>query len=222
MTAAPEVTVDGVDWAFGDSALLYDPRKRFPPGDLLALAREHARCPGLVHRELRRDMDSRAVARLFGLESVGDSGGRSGSSSIAGSVQDQQPAAAGYFTVEEESDEVEYVLVGTADEVERERRQEAGAEAALEAGWDDRVRSIEELLEEADVEVAARTARPNGDHLRSAEELLDDLHLGEDAVAARQSDGLVRDTDHRFLEEEAAAGAEWNVAFRTNERHFAC
>ena len=214
--------MDGVDWAFGDSALRYDPRKRFPPGDLLALAREHARCPGLVHRELRRDMDSRAVARLFGLEGVGDSGGRSGSSSIAGSVQDQEPAAAGYFTVEEESDEVEYVLVGTADEVERERRQEAGAEAALEAGWDDRVRSIEELLEEADVEVAARTARPNGDHLRSAEELLDDLHLGEDAVAARQSDGLVRDTDHRFLEEEAAAGAEWNVAFRTNERHFAC
>ena len=222
MTAAPEVTVDGVDWAFGDSALRYDPRKRFPPGDLLALAREHARGPGLVHRELRRDMDSRAVARLFGLEGVGDSGGRPGSSSIAGSVQDQEPAAAGYFTVEEESDEVEYVLVGTADEVERERRQEAGAEAALEAGWDDRVRSIEELLEEADVEVAARTARPNGDHLRSAEELLDDLHLGEDAVAARQSDDLVRDTDHRFLEEEAAAGAEWNVAFRTNERHFAC
>jgi len=238
MTAPAEVTTaDGVDWAFGDSALLYDPRNRFPPDDLLALAREHARCPGLVHRELRRDMDPEAVARLFGLEGVGgDNGGRSGSGSIAGSaadggmegaaaagpVQDQEPAAAGYFTVEEESDEVEYVLVGTADEVERERRQEAGAEAALEAGWDDRVRSIEELLEEADVEVAARTARPNGDHLRSAEELLDDLHLGEDAVAARQSDGLVRDTDHRFLEEEAAAGAEWNVAFRTNERHFAC
>jgi hypothetical protein len=58
--------------------------------------------------------------------------------------------------VVEESDELEYVLVGTADEVERERRREEGAEAALEAGLNDRV---PELLEEAESEVAARKAR---------------------------------------------------------------
>ncbi|KAG2567336.1 hypothetical protein PVAP13_7NG348933 [Panicum virgatum] len=139
----------------------------------------------------------------------------------AGPVQDQEPAAAGYFTVEE-SDELEYVLVGTADEVKRERQREAGADAVLEAGWDDPVRSVEELLEEAQVEVPARTARPNDDHLRSVEELLDDLYLDEDAVAASRQSALARDTDHQFSEEEAGADAEWNVAFRTNERHFAC
>ncbi|PUZ47953.1 hypothetical protein GQ55_7G207200 [Panicum hallii var. hallii] len=123
----------------------------------------------------------------------------------------------------ESSDELEYVLVGTADEVERERQEEASAEAALEAGLNDRVLSVLELLEEAEVDVAARKARAHDDHLRSVEELLDGLHLDEDApITARQSD-LVRDRDaDRFLEEEAAADAEWNVAFRTDERRFAC
>ncbi|KAK8449157.1 hypothetical protein SEVIR_7G171250v4 [Setaria viridis] len=204
----PEVTTvdDGVDWHYGDSTLLYDPRFRFPLEELVALARAHARCPGLVHRELRRVMDADDVARVFGLEgAVGVGGSGGGSGSTAGFAKDggttdgdagfdQEP---GYVMVEEPAEELDYVLVGTADEVEREQRREADAEA----GWKDRVRSIEELLEDAGVEEDAADEE-------------------EDELTARRKK-LIPDID-RSLEEEAAVEPGWNIVARTIEQHFAC
>ncbi|CAL5015995.1 unnamed protein product [Urochloa decumbens] len=203
---APEVSLDDIDWDAGDDSALfyYDPKFRFPLEELVALARTHARYPGLVHRELRRDMDPDAVAGLFGLEGlggVGVGGGGGSTSSAAGAprkddagLEDKEEP--GYVTVEEPGEELaeEYVLVGTADEVEGERRREADAEAELEAGFRDQVRAIEELLKEDEE---------------------------EDAVTAEQKK-LIDDID-RFLEEEAARDpGGWNTVYRTIEHHFAC
>ncbi|CAL5031087.1 unnamed protein product [Urochloa decumbens] len=204
---APEVSLDDIDWDAGDDSTLfyYDPRFRFPLEELVALARTHARYPGLVHRELRRDMDPDAVAGLFGLEGLGGAGvgvgAGGGSTSSAADAPRKEDAGAGldkeepgYVTVDEPGEGLadEYVVVGTADEVERERRREADAEAELEAGFSDQVRAIEELLKEDEE---------------------------EDAVTAEQKK-LIDDID-RFMEEEAARDPGWNTVYRTIEQHFA-
>jgi hypothetical protein len=226
---------DHVDWRSGtDSTLLYDPRFRFPPEELVALARAHARCPGLVQRDLRRHMDAEDVARVFGLDAVGVVGGGSGSTTPGfaaeyGTTTTEGDAAgfyyydepAGYVAVEEPAGElVDYVLVGTADEVEREQRLEADAEA----GCNEHIRSIEELPEDAGVEeeVAARDAggKKKHDDVPSVEQLSDLDDEEEDAITARRKK-LIRDID-RSLEEDAALDLGLENVTRTIEQHFAC
>lgn len=181
-------------WEPDDRTLLYDPKFCFPPETLLALARAHACCPDLVYHERRRHKDSDAFAYVFGLGAVGvidSSGGcattaaESSGTKVDYSELDQEPAA--YAAVEPE--EPEYVLVstGTADEVERERRREANAEATFVDAWNNQVRSIEQLLEEIDEETA-RTATSKSLVVRGTDDFFDG-----------------------FLEEEAAIEVGWNI-----------
>ena len=79
------------------------------------------------------------------------------------------------------------VGTGTADEVERERRREANAEATFVDAWNNQVRSIEQLLEERDEETA-RTATSNSLVVRGTDDFFDG-----------------------FLEEEAAIEVGWNI-----------
>lgn len=181
-------------WEPDDRTLLYDPKFFFPPETLLALARTHACCPDLVYHERRRHTDSDAIAYVFGLSGVGvsDSSGGCATTTAAESSGtgvdeyselDQEPAA--YAAVEPE--EPDYVLVGTAEEVESERQREADAEATFVNAWNDYARSIEQLLGEIDEETARKATRNNL---------------------------VVRDTDDFFdglLEEEAAHEVGWNI-----------
>ncbi|KAL6652412.1 hypothetical protein ACP70R_011337 [Stipagrostis hirtigluma subsp. patula] len=135
-------------WVPDDPTVLYNPRFLFPPGELLARARSFRASSGSgVPRESRRDMDDDALARVFGLVGIGVRGDRVPATGGLGDGGEENAAAS-----EQQPGDILAVCAG--DEISERERREAEEEAALDAGWNDLVRSIDELLMDDDADYA--------------------------------------------------------------------
>ncbi|KAL6903527.1 hypothetical protein ACP4OV_004340 [Aristida adscensionis] len=161
-------------WAPDDPTVLHDPRFRFPAEELLARARASCLSGSGVPRERRRDMDDEALARVFGLDGVGVRGHGGSSPATGGGGGGGEGDGDGKNAVlGQEPGCYDVVAACAAEESARGPPAEAADEydGVLDAGWDDLVRAIDELLmddeyEEDDVEAAAAAvqeeARPEG------------------------------------------------------------